>query len=82
MCNNVRNGFKDEKCPKRLSKAQEQAGLTWEGRCEPLREVPVQRKPGPAQATPPRKAPRPIRVSCGGCRDALCYLSASGLGSF
>lgn len=57
MCNNVRNGFKDEKCPKRLSKAREQVGLTWEGRCELLREALPQRKPWPAQATPPRKAP-------------------------
>lgn len=31
MCNNVRNGFKDEKCPKHLRKAREQAALTWKG---------------------------------------------------
>lgn len=36
MCNNVRNGFKDQKCPKLLSKVREQEGLEWKGLCEPL----------------------------------------------
>lgn len=40
MCNNVRNGFKNEKCPKHLGKTREQESLRREGLREPWREAP------------------------------------------
>ena len=48
MCNNVRNGFKNEKCPKHLRKTREQESLRREGLREPWREAPP-----PAQVPPP-----------------------------
>lgn len=41
----LKTGFKDEKCPKHLRKAREQAGPTWEGLCEPLQDDPSLCKP-------------------------------------
>lgn len=55
MCNNVRNGFKDEKCPKRLSKAGNRRPEVGGGggRHRSLCGKPLPRaSPAPAQAPP------------------------------
>lgn len=69
MCNNVRNRFRNEKCPKHLRKAREQESLVRRG-CDSFRG-----KPRPPLA-PPLTNPAPIRVSWSGPRDTLCDVFA------
>lgn len=66
MGNNVRNGFKDQKCPKLLGKARDQEGLPWKGLLSVQAPPPCASSLDcakllrPAHKAPPqRKAPPP-----------------------